>query len=71
MNTYIDIISRARCVIGTISPYAAVVEDIITKYKWSTYVLALDMSSWRKKYVIIENAITTKNNNKTLFICRI
>jgi hypothetical protein len=67
----VDIISRARCVIGTISPYATVVDVIITKYKWSTNVLALDISSWRKKYVIIENAITTKNNNKTLFICRI
>ena len=39
-----DIIRRARCVVGTISPYATVVEDIITKYKWSTYVLAFDTS---------------------------
>ena len=33
MNTYALIINRARCVIGVISPYATVVEDIITKYK--------------------------------------
>lgn len=38
------------------------VDVIITKYKWSTNVLALDISSWRKKYVIIENAITTTSN---------
>jgi hypothetical protein len=44
MNTYMDIISRARCVVGAMSPYATVVEDIITKYKWSIYVLAFDIS---------------------------